>query len=366
MPRKSRSKKTKTVEPEWLSYQEIMTRYQLSRPTIELLSVKLLLDWQPKIADGRAKYLVGPDNDFLLRLGCLNPPSCPTYRPPFLRFLLLRFFSSTNAEIIDELRLRGIDPGRLTVENLAKMRGKLTLRLPEEAQPFINGAQPKDEKETALVRAMLTLANVGAGYDRPVQLDSFYFPSYDVTHSLMQISATGAAPNEGAPAANTLFGRPIFEAPVDFVAFRVFFADFRFMDDRSSLSWYLNGLSPRTRQRYRSALSMGLHEFLVHTQAETDLKENLRVLGVASVRQAVVQMKIGTDASISSGTKLIAAAIRVFDSLGEIVPVKKITDGGFPAGSQPGANMTPKKLATYNYEDRFGKPESGGGEALAK
>ncbi len=364
MPRKSRSKKTKTVEPEWLSYQEIMARYQLSRPTVELLSTKLLLDWQPRVADGRARYLVGPDNDFLLRLGCLNPYSCPTYRPPFLRFLLLRFFGSTNEEIIEEMRSRGIDPGRLTLENLAKMRNKLTLCLPEDAQPFINGAQPRNEKETALVKAMLTLANVYAGYDRPVQLDSFYFPSFDVTYGLMQLSATGAAPNEGAPAANTLYGRPIFEAPVDFIAFRLFFADFRFMDDRSSLSWFLGGLSPRTRQRFKLALSMGLHEFLVHTQSETDLKENLRVLGVASVRQAVVQMKIGTDASISSGTKLIAAAIRVFDSIGEITPVKSITNGGSQAGIQPGANMTPKKLATYNYEDRFGK--SGGGEALAK
>ncbi len=370
MQRKSRSRKTKEAPPaifksEWLSYQEIMARYRLTLPTVQLLSSRLLFDWQPQVSGGLARYLVTADNDFMLRLGCLSPYSFPTFRPPFLRFLLLRFFSRTDEQIVEEMQLRRISLGRLDLDGVRKIRALITLRLPEEAQPLINGGSAETPEQKALLSAMLFTANIEAGYTRPADLDTFYFASEDSAHRLSQVSATGAPPEEAMPAANILYGRTVFSTPTPFTVFRLFFADFRFMTDPRSLPWYLNGLAPKLRRQYQIAMTLGLRDFMVNIDAEPEMKNSMIVLGRTAVRHAIAHMQSGTEAGISLGTKLISTAIRVMDATGEIQPVKSLR--GDKADDLPVVPMTPKKLATYEYADRFGVPPSeAGGEAIAK
>lgn len=348
MPRRSRSKKV-----EWplrLTCQEILERYNLARTTLDhVVKQGLLSAWIPESKNGRAVYAVQEEDDFVFRCAAAHPYSFPSYRPPFLRFLLLRFLTSSPDQIILELRGRRVGGTSLTPQVIKQMREALTVAMPDEMGAMVNGSPPANDVEANLLQVYLDITTLGSCYDHPASLDPFYFPSIGYGHTLCQLAMTNSSNAECEDAAAHLDSRHIVNA-AGFGIFRFLFADFQVCTDQS-LRFYLRGCDPSTREQYGLARGVSAETFMVMSGAQDDMKRSMTVLGKTMTKAALAQMRIGTGEAISNSTKLASSAIRLYDALGEGTATSnlKTKDGALA----PQASMTAKKVAEYEYKRMF-------------
>jgi hypothetical protein len=333
-----------------LTCQDILEQYNLSRTTLDhIVKQSLLTAWVPESKNGRATYAVQEEDDFVLRCGAAHPHSFPSYRPPYLRFLLLRFLTHSSDGIILELKGRRVGGTSLTLPVIQQMRAALTSALPDEMSPMVNGSPPTNEVEANLLQVYLEITNLKTCYDFPESLDTFYFPSVEYGHTMCQLAMTGSSPEECADAAEVLSGRRFMDA-TGFTVFRFLFADFHICLDQS-LRFYMRGCDPSTREQYGLARGVSADTFMVLSGAQEDMKKSMTVLGKTMTRAALAQMRIGTGEAISNSTKLASSAIRLYDAIGEGTATSNLkTKDGAPI---PQASMTARRVAEYDYNRMF-------------
>jgi len=346
MARKLKSKKDEPASPAWLTYQEILNRYNLSMATVQkFISRGLLSSWTPKTENGVSQYLITEANDFILRMGAACPYSIRGYKPPFLRFLLLKFLSLTDEQILLDMASRRIGGRSLSVESLSALRRGLADSLPESVRPFLTGVLPKTAEDMDRLEIYTVVAGVQTAYRNPEILDQFYFISEDQGHYFTQVSMTGSAPSECTLACNNIAGSTVFSG-VGFHTFRHLFADFRFCNEKS-IKWFLRGCPPSQREFYLIAKTNPLASYLVEVGAEVDFKKSLKVAGIRMTRAMINQLSVGTPDSIQLAVKLSPAIVRLCDFIGEGSSTK-----GLPMPIRDlSAEAAP--IAEYDYNEKF-------------
>jgi hypothetical protein len=250
----------KKAKREELSRVRILTKYDLSSVSLDVLEGMGLLKGDFEYKRGKAYLEVTKEDDFTLRCARNDLRSFPGTTLPFHRFLCLRFINTSIEEIQEEIFRLDLLPSRkvFTIAALKKIKAEFMKRLPKELSDLVKkGREPKNKTETARLDHFLTVLGVSAYYARPDLLEDL--------RSLMPLKSTvdpflttACLDHEVSEALSKIVGEKVPDIAVS--SYRIVFHAVGEMNDQA-FEKYLTFVEPTRARMFREARRLTFQEF---------------------------------------------------------------------------------------------------------